>query len=150
MDRRNWYPKQERTSTRYSWQARPITWVPEGANPSSPRIGDILEQTLYAHKNGIAVEIVLNSSCLGGRQLIPAEKHAARDEYSQTSKQMRCRQFRADAIQAAGRGCGDKYCRWYVETVGLGITDGGKIEEIAEGYANLSSRRGTICQIVWK
>jgi len=48
---------------------------------------------------------VLNSSCMGGRQLTPAEKHAAQGEYSQISKQMRRRQCRADAIQAAGRGC---------------------------------------------
>jgi len=52
--------------------------------------------------NGVKVEIMLNSSCLGGRQLIPAEKHAAQDEYSQITKQMRRRQCRADAIQAAG------------------------------------------------
>ncbi|MHC1600628.1 MAG: hypothetical protein ACXQS5_07445 [Candidatus Methanospirareceae archaeon] len=51
------------------------------------------------------MEIALNSSGLGGRQLTPAEKHAAQDECSQITKQMRRRQRRADAIQAAGRGC---------------------------------------------
>jgi hypothetical protein len=50
------------------------------------QIKDIREQNLYAHKNGVAVEIVLNSSCMGGRQLTPAEKHAAQGEYSQISK----------------------------------------------------------------
>jgi collagenase-like PrtC family protease len=41
------------------------------SNLSSPQIEDIREQTLYAHKNGVKVELVLNSSCLGGRQLTP-------------------------------------------------------------------------------
>ena len=72
------------------------------SNLSSPQIEDIREQTAYAHKNGVKVELVLNSSCLGGRQLTPAEKHAAQDGYSQITKQMWRRQFRADAIQAAG------------------------------------------------
>ena len=75
------------------------------SNLSSSQIEDIREQNLYAHKNDVAVEIVLNSSCMGGRQLTPAEKHAAQGEYSQISKQMRRRQCRADAIRAAGRGC---------------------------------------------
>jgi collagenase-like PrtC family protease len=61
------------------------------SNISSPQIEDIREQTAYAHKNGVAVGLVLNSSCLGGRQLTPAEKHAAQDEYSQIAKQMRRR-----------------------------------------------------------
>ena len=41
------------------------------SNLSSPQIEDIREQTAYAHKNGVKMEIVLNSSCLGGRQLTP-------------------------------------------------------------------------------
>ena len=72
------------------------------SNLSSPQIEDIRVQTAYAHKNGVEVEIVLNSSCLGGRQLTPVEKYAMQDRYSQISKQMRRRQCRADAIQAAG------------------------------------------------
>ena len=78
---------------------------------SSPQIEDGGGQTQYAHKTDVAVEIVLNSSCMGGRQLMPAEKHVAQDEYSQITKQMRRRQCRADAIQAAGRGCEEKYYR---------------------------------------
>ena len=41
-------------------------------------IDDIMVQTEYAHKNGVKMGVVLNSSCLlGGRQLTPVEKHAA-------------------------------------------------------------------------
>ena len=59
--------------------------------------------------NGVKVEIMLNSSCLGGRQLTPAEKHAAQGEYSQIAKQMRCRQCRADAIGRLGEDVQEKY-----------------------------------------
>ena len=59
------------------------------SNLSSPQIEDIRAQNLYAHKNDAAVEIVLSSSCMGGRQLTPAEKHAAQYGYSQITKQMR-------------------------------------------------------------
>ena len=78
-------------------------------NPSSPMIEDIRKQTLDAHKNGVVVEIVMSSSCLGGRQLTPAEKHAAQDEYSQITKQMRRRQCRADAIGRLGEDVQKKY-----------------------------------------
>ena len=44
MDRRNWYPKQEMPSTRYSGQAHPITWALARAI-CSPQIEDIGEQT---------------------------------------------------------------------------------------------------------
>jgi collagenase-like PrtC family protease len=81
------------------------------SNLSSPQIEDIREQTEYAHKNGVAVEIVLNSSCLGGRQLTPAEKHVAQDEYSQITKQMRRRQCRADAIRRLGEDVQEMHYR---------------------------------------
>jgi len=41
------------------------------SNMSAPEIADIRAQTEYAHKNGVKVEIVLNSSCMGGRHLTP-------------------------------------------------------------------------------
>ncbi|KAF5418536.1 MAG: hypothetical protein C5S49_01635 [Candidatus Methanogaster sp.] len=78
-------------------------------NPSSSRIEGIGGQNLYAHKTDVAVEIVLNSSCMGGRQPMPAETHVAPDEYIRITKQMRRRQCRADAIQVAGRGGGGMY-----------------------------------------
>lgn len=53
--------------------------------------------------------IGLNSSCMGGRQPMPAETHVAPDEYIRITKQMRRRQCRADAIQVAGRGGGGMY-----------------------------------------
>ena len=82
------------------------------SNLSSPQIEDIREQTEYAHKNDVKVEIVLNSSCLGGRQLTPAEKHVAQDGYNQIAKQMRhCRQCRADAIGRLGEDVQEKYYR---------------------------------------
>ncbi|MEA1895932.1 MAG: hypothetical protein U9N36_12220 [Euryarchaeota archaeon] len=94
------------------------------SNPSSPQIKGIREQTEYTHKNGVAVEAVLNSSCLGGRQLPPAEKYAAQDIHSQITKQMRhCRRCRADAIQAAGRGCAGEVLsvRWGSRGVWKGV-----------------------------
>ena len=88
------------------------------SNLGSPQIEDIREQTLYAHKNGVAVAIVMNSSCLGGRQLTPAEKHAAQDEYSQITKQMRhCRRCRADAIQGVGEGVAGSSGRVYIQSL---------------------------------
>ncbi|HIE31176.1 MAG TPA: U32 family peptidase [Methanosarcinales archaeon] len=41
------------------------------SNLSAPQIEDIREQTEYAHKHGVKMEIVLNSTCMGGRQLTP-------------------------------------------------------------------------------
>jgi hypothetical protein len=55
------------------------------------------------------VEIVLNSSCMGGRQLTPAEKHVVQDEYSKITKQMRRRQCRADTIRQLGEDVQEKY-----------------------------------------
>jgi len=40
-------------------------------NLSAPGLGDIREQTEYAHDNGVKMEIVLNSSCMGGQHLTP-------------------------------------------------------------------------------
>ena len=66
------------------------------SNLSSPQIEDIREQNLYAHKNGVKVEVVPNSSCMGGRQLTPTEKRAIQDECSKITRQMRhCKQRRA-------------------------------------------------------
>jgi len=41
------------------------------ANLGSPSLEDIAKQTEYVHKNRIKMEMVLNSSCMGGRQLTP-------------------------------------------------------------------------------
>ena len=41
------------------------------SNLASPQLEDIKEQTDLAHKNGVKMELVLNSSCMGGRQLTP-------------------------------------------------------------------------------
>jgi collagenase-like PrtC family protease len=41
------------------------------SNLASPQLEDIKEQTDFAHKNGVKMELVLNSSCMGGRQLTP-------------------------------------------------------------------------------
>ncbi|SNQ61856.1 peptidase U32 family protein [Candidatus Methanoperedens nitratireducens] len=41
------------------------------SNLASPQLEDIAAQTEYAHKNGVRMELVLNSSCMGGRQLTP-------------------------------------------------------------------------------
>jgi len=41
------------------------------SNLASPQLEDIAEQTEHAHKNGVKMELVLNSSCMGGRQLTP-------------------------------------------------------------------------------
>ncbi len=40
-------------------------------NLHSPTIEDIAQQVKYAHKHGVKFEIVINSSCLGGRHLTP-------------------------------------------------------------------------------
>ena len=122
------------------------------SNLSSPQIGDIRGQTEYAHKNGVEVEIVLNSSCLGGRQLTPAEKHAARDEYRQITKPMRHRRrCRADAIQAAWR----RMCRRSITSdMGVGEFSGlyarrGKTKEMAgsSGRMYIRSSLPIYCQI---
>jgi collagenase-like PrtC family protease len=41
------------------------------SNLASPQLEEIAAQTEYAHKNGVKMELVLNSSCMGGRQLTP-------------------------------------------------------------------------------
>ena len=41
------------------------------SNLASPELEEIAEQVEYAHKQGVKVEMVLNSSCTGGRQLTP-------------------------------------------------------------------------------
>ena len=41
------------------------------SNLASPQLEDIKAQTDLAHKNGVKMELVLNSSCMGGRQLTP-------------------------------------------------------------------------------
>lgn len=41
------------------------------SNLGSPQLEDVEEQTRYAHSRGVKMEIVLNSSCMGGRQLTP-------------------------------------------------------------------------------
>ncbi|WP_319508600.1 peptidase U32 family protein [uncultured Methanolobus sp.] len=40
-------------------------------NLSAPGLEDIAEQTEYAHEKGVKMEIVLNSSCMGGIHLTP-------------------------------------------------------------------------------
>jgi len=41
------------------------------SNLASPQLEDIAMQTEYAHRHGVKMEMVLNSSCMGGRQLTP-------------------------------------------------------------------------------
>lgn len=41
------------------------------SNLGSPQLEDIARQTEYAHRHGVKMELVLNSSCLGGRQMTP-------------------------------------------------------------------------------
>ena len=41
------------------------------SNLASPQLDEIASQTEFAHKNGVKMELVLNSSCMGGRQLTP-------------------------------------------------------------------------------
>ncbi|MBN2110112.1 MAG: U32 family peptidase [Methanosarcinaceae archaeon] len=40
-------------------------------NMAAPGIEDIQEQTEYAHDRGVKMEVVLNSSCMGGQHLTP-------------------------------------------------------------------------------
>ncbi|NPE31031.1 protease, partial [Methanococcoides sp. SA1] len=40
-------------------------------NLSAPKLEEIAIQTEYAHDRGVKMEIVLNSSCMGGQQLTP-------------------------------------------------------------------------------
>ena len=37
------------------------------SNLASPQLDEIAAQTEFAHKNGVKMEMVLNSSCMGGR-----------------------------------------------------------------------------------
>lgn len=40
-------------------------------NLSAPKLEDIAQQTEYAHEKGVKLEIILNSSCMGGQHLTP-------------------------------------------------------------------------------
>ncbi|WP_445474926.1 U32 family peptidase [Methanococcoides methylutens] len=40
-------------------------------NLSAPKLEEIAQQTEYAHSKGVKMEIVLNSSCMGGQHLTP-------------------------------------------------------------------------------
>ncbi|NYT19955.1 MAG: U32 family peptidase [Methanosarcinales archaeon] len=49
-------------------------------NLSAPKLDEIAQQTEYAHSKGVKMEIVLNSSCMGGQHLTP-EGYRAIDWY---------------------------------------------------------------------
>ncbi|KGK98266.1 protease [Methanococcoides methylutens] len=49
-------------------------------NLSTPKLDEIAQQTEYAHSKGVKMEIVLNSSCMGGQHLTP-EGYRAIDWY---------------------------------------------------------------------
>ncbi|MCG7852326.1 MAG: protease, partial [Methanosarcinaceae archaeon] len=40
-------------------------------NLSAPKLEDIAIQTEYAHEKGVKLEVILNSSCMGGQHLSP-------------------------------------------------------------------------------
>jgi collagenase-like PrtC family protease len=47
-------------------------------NLSAPTLESIAEQTEYAHEKGVKIDMVLNSSCMGGQQLAPEGYRAIR------------------------------------------------------------------------